>query len=214
MESDATDKVLDIVESIDRKLDEKSRSDEARFMAAEALIRDHENRLDGHEEKLTDHDERLRSHDILLRDQAQLLTSLGHSTARAVDTALDAKRIASQSVDEATKIVESAIKMHSASIALTVQSAVKAELAPLTSKVETIERSDEAQTTAIEEQTKSIAKMTTMLTGVVKSLGHPKLRILLLLCACIGAVAGGAYSAFVAKEAVDAATPHKSALPR
>lgn len=179
-------KLYDLVENIDRKLD--------------ANHREHGSRLDGHDAKLREHDEQFRTHSSLLRDHAGMLTSIGGSTARAIDIALEAKRDASRSVDEATKIVESAIRMHSASIASTVQGAVKSEIAPIVVDLGKVKESDEAKAVAITDLKTSMDALTTMMKSVVKALGHPKLRWLLIVCAAIGALAGGAAAGWKAHD--------------
>lgn len=192
-EQDATDKLLGLVENIDRKLDAKSEADEKRFA-------EHATRLDGHDEKIADHDERLRTHDVQIRDQAQLFTSFGHSVAKAVDVALEAKREASQSKDEALKIVESAIRMHSASIGATVQSAVKTEIAPLVAKVAVQEATTDAQTKTLADQDVKLDKLVTLATSIAAPLAHKHFRQALFVCACIGALMGGIAAGWKAHE--------------
>ena len=208
MDTDATDKLLAAIDGVDRKLDEKNKADTARFAAHEVELREHGDRLTAHDAKFKDHDDELKTHAAMLRDQASLLTTIGHSAARAVDQALDAKRVAGQSVDEATKIVESAIRMHSASIATTVQSAVKSEIAPLVTDLGKVKESDAAKAEAIVELKTSMDALTSMMKGVVKALGHPKLRWLLIVCAALGALAGGAAAGWKAHDATQVTKTH------
>ena len=162
--------VLDVVENIDRKLDtsnrkldEKSKADEARFMAAEAVLRDHEHRLDEHDEKHKEHDERHRAYDRQLHDQSALLVTLGQATARAMDAATRAQQDSARTKDECVTIVESAIRMHSASISATVQDAVRSAVQPLVAKTEAQDltldlhtRNDEAQNIELRAQSSEL----------------------------------------------------------
>lgn len=155
--------VLDVVEAIDRKLDEKSDADEARFMALEALGKNHEQRLDGHDEKHREHDERHRNYDRQIQDQASLLVTLGQATARAMDSATKAQQEATRTKDECVTIVESAIRMHSASISATVQEAVRSAVQPLVAKTEAQDvtldlhtRNDEAQNIELRAQSSEL----------------------------------------------------------
>lgn len=209
--------VLDIVESIDQKLDKKSIDDEARFLASEALLRDHEHRLDGHDEKLTDHEDRLRSHDTLIRDQGAILVKLGQSTAaaveyalKAVENSLAAKREVSATKDEALKIVESAIRMHSASICTTVTSAVKQEIGPLVSEVDKLKTSTGEQDKTLAQQDVKLDAILAIAKTTASTLGNKKLRIVLLVCACIGALGGGFYAGYLAKQGSDVVTAKPS----
>lgn len=184
--------VLDIVENIDRKLDEHAQ-----------LHQQHVERLDGHDTQLSEHGHHLRTHDTQLSEQASLLVKIGQAAAAAVDHALEAKRAAGQSVDEATKIVESAIRMHSASIATTVQAAVKAEIAPIVADMVMVKASDQSQTTDITSIKTDVGIIKTAVAGIAKALGHPYLRLLIVLCIALGTIGGAAYAAYAAQQAAD-----------
>lgn len=195
--------VLDIVENIDRKLDAKSQGDEARFMAAEALLRDHEHRLDGHDVKFNEHDERMRSTDEVLREHGALLLKLSQATANAVEHALSAKREASTTKDESLKIVESAIRLHGASIGATVTTAVQASVAPLTSEVRALQTGNADRDRAMTNLKTEVGDIKTGVTNIAKSLGHPVLRWTLIICGALGALSGGFYAAYTAHKAAD-----------
>lgn len=78
----------------------------------------------------------------LIGEQAEALTRVASAAAKAADLALEAKQQVAKSPDETTKLVESAIRIHSSAIAATVDAAVQKAVQPLSAKVGALEVQD------------------------------------------------------------------------
>lgn len=111
-------------------------------------------------------------------EQADALTRVASAAAKAADLALEAKKQAANASDETTKVVESALRIHGASIAMSVDQAVKASLAPLAADVEAVKKDGAEKTTALqalkksdEETEKTLKDHGAKIDGVVTSIG-------------------------------------------
>ena len=81
LEQDATDKLLAAIEGVDKKIDRHNRTNDERFLRIEDALGEHR-------DKLTDHRDQLATHNTLLREQAQSLTTIAGTAARAGEHAL------------------------------------------------------------------------------------------------------------------------------
>lgn len=123
-----------------------------------------------------------------MSSQAQAMTSMAQAITNATNVALDAKASASTSVDEARKIVESAIKIHGVSMAGMVEASVTKSVRPLADKVDLIEKNDA-------EQNKTLATMQATLEGIAGSIGkaisNRWIRVAIVVGVLIGGVIAG-----------------------
>lgn len=207
MTPDATDKVLDAIDGLDKKIDRHNQANDERFVRIEEELKEHRDELGSHGTELKEHREQLTSHNTLLREQAQAVTTVAGTAARAVEHALAAKQDAGRSVDEATKIVESAIRMHSASIASTVTVAVNAAVNPLVAEVDTLRTNTKLQDKTLADQGVKLDAILTIAKSTASILGHKKLRVFLLVCAGLGAIGGGAMAGYYARDGAAAVSP-------
>ncbi len=200
---DGTDKLLAAIDHIDQKIDRHNQANDERFVRIEEELAEHREGISSHGRALTEHRDQLSTHARLLTDHAGFLNNIQTTTARAVDLALEAKREASRSVGEATQIVESAIRMHSASIGATVQSAVKTELAPLVGDVDKLKTGAKAQAETITEQGKTLDAILVIAQSTAKLLGGKKLRAVVLVCVAAGTIVGSGVAGYYAHAGAD-----------
>lgn len=205
MEPDATDKVLDAIAGVDKKFDEAHDAHEVRFERVEGDVRRHDEKLNEHDKKLEEHGELLVAHSKLLTDHATFLGRVQEAAHTAQNYALQAKTVAAQSVHEATTIVESAIRMHGASIAVTVQDAVRHQVEPLVAKVAT-------QDAMLASQDTKLDAIKALVTTIAKPFRHPLLRNAIIVATIVGATIGGAAAGYYAKQGADVVTT-KTAPP-
>lgn len=89
-------------------------------------------------------------------EEAESISRVASGAARAVDIALKAQSEASSAKADVTNIVASALKIHGASIAQTVDGAVKAAVGPLVKDVEALKDNDGDQNTTLAAQNRGI----------------------------------------------------------
>lgn len=198
--SDPTDRLLTAIENIDKKFDEKSKADNERFARLEA---------DGAALRgaFLDLQGQLDTHGKLIASHATTMTEMAAASARAASIALEAKQDANRAVDESTKIVKSAIEIHGLSIATTVDAAVQKGMKPLVEQIVELKANDAElktndadQKQTLADQNTEIAEMKGMLKTVVKALGNPALRKVLIASAVIGALVGGAVAGYIGEH--------------
>jgi hypothetical protein len=191
MDQDATDKLLAAIQGLDKKFDDKAAADEARFSHIEA--------------ELDNVIARDRARDTQFATFADSLNKCASAAANAADIGLKAQRSANEVRDEATKIVHSALQIHNASIASSVEIAVKAAVAPLARQVG-------EHAAAFKRQDGELAVQTELLKRIeTATIGNPKLRKAVFVLACVGALVGGAVAGYMAARGESAAThalPH------
>ena len=95
LEQDATDKLLAAIEGVDKKIDRHNRTNDERFLRIEDALGEHRDKLTDHRAELTEHRaeltehrDQLATHNTLLREQAQSLTTIAGTAARAGEHAL------------------------------------------------------------------------------------------------------------------------------
>ncbi len=94
------------------------------------------------------------------------LLRVASGAAKAVDLALEAKTQAAGARDEATKIVESALLIHGASIAASINDVVKGAVKPLADKIDSLEKSDETTALTLAGQNKQLNLIVGAVTGL------------------------------------------------
>lgn len=196
METNKEQEILESIGRVELKLDAKIREDEERFQASEARFR----RI---EDEITDVRTAIMKHEVSF---AEKITQCAGAAANAAEAAYKAQRSANDVRDEATKIVEGALRIHSASIAVTVDETVKRAVAPLSADVMLVQKNDETQNKELAE-IKGLVQ--TVANAVVKTVSHKWLRRGVIALALIGALIGGGVAGYAtatgsitAKEAV------------
>lgn len=162
---DATgQKLLAAIEEVRDEARERDKRTDARFERLESRL----------EEAVAEG----RTNTKNIAEQADALTRVASAAAKAVDLALEAKRQLANTTDDTTKIVQSALQIHGASIAMTVDAAVNKAVEPIKSDIAELKRSDEAQTLAMKAQDGVLADQNAALKDhgekidtVVKSVG-------------------------------------------
>lgn len=204
------EKTASRLDHIEAKLDQKSRDDEERFKRLEADTA-------AHRGAIVDLREQLNENTKLLQQQAQTTSNLAASTAHATSLALEAKQSASGSLDEARKVVESAIKIHGVSMTAAIDATVTKAVKPIADEVTSLKKNDESQNETLKKQDEklaAIAKDASATKDVVvelandarKVLRHPVLRRVLLVAAIVGATIGGAAAGYVGARAEHSVT--------
>lgn len=144
----------------------------------------------------------LRERDRAIADeQARLatnITQVSAAAAHAANIGLDAMKRAAETEDNATKIIKSALTIHNASIAATVDATVKAIVKPLADDVTNLKAGEEQRDVALADIQSTLAK-------VAKAIGSPRLRRALLAAAVVGALIGGAVAGYTGVAGTDAA---------
>lgn len=129
---DKSEETFIAVRRLEEKLDRKIAEDNARFEAGQEHFRRHDARLDKHDSVLEDHEFRLHALERKGLEFAENLTKVAGAAANAADIGLQAQRRAGEAMDDASKLVKSAMAMHSASVAAAVETA----MGPLSRQVE------------------------------------------------------------------------------
>jgi hypothetical protein len=129
LSGDLTARVLSTIEQVRDEGRERDKRIEARFAHLEGRLDEVVGKTDANTKNIG--------------EQAGALTRVASAAAKAADLALEAKQAVAKAPDDTTKLVESAIRIHSLAIAQTVDAAVKSAVEPLASKVATIEQREE-----------------------------------------------------------------------
>ncbi len=116
------------------------------------------------------------------------LLRVASGAAKAVDLALEAKTQAAGARDEATKIVESALLIHGASIAASVNDVVKRAVEPILVEVTGLKDNDVSQN-------KQFASIVQMLSKFLRWQDHWALKVGVVLAMLIGATVAGYFGA-------------------
>lgn len=162
------------------------------------------------------HEIREQVRTLLAADLAfsEKLRKIAGAVADAADIGLKAMRRASDAEDNTSKIVQSALTIHNASIAASVEATVTKVIKPLDEKIEATEKRQEsvskAQTETLAAQNETLADIKKVLGTVAKALGHPHLRKAIIIAAVLGALVGGAvagYSGVAGKDAIKQLLP-------
>lgn len=141
---------------------------------------------------------------------AEQMGTLSGATARNADMVTKALQRANDVEDTATKIVQSALTIHNASIAASVEATVTKAVEPLAAKFAHLEASDEKHEKTLEAQNQTLADIKTAVGTIAKALGHPHLRKAIIVAALVGAAIGGGvagYTAVTGKDAVKQILP-------
>ncbi len=188
-------------------------SNDKRFERIEGEVADHRKELGDHRNAIKDQRAQLDEHNKLFREQAIALTNVAASAARAADAALEAKREASRSRDEAVTIVESAIRMHGASIASTVTVAVSAAVVPLVNEVDKLKTGATLTAETLTEQGKTLDSILVIAKSTAKLLGGKKLRAVVLVCVAAGTIVGSGVAGYYAHAGADVTVTSPVAKP-
>lgn len=138
----AAQKVLNALEAIrdearerEKRSDEREKRNDERFERIESAIVVIQAGLE-------DVRDETKQNTKNLGEQADALTRVASAAAKAADIGLQAKQVAGEASAQATQIVESAIRIHGASISVTVNDAVKNAVEPLKKDIEDIRTRD------------------------------------------------------------------------
>lgn len=192
---DPTDKLLAAIERVETEIRETREESRQRDEKIAARLDEHDarfTRLEAetatHRGVLTDLQTWRDAHVGIVSQNSNTVAQLSAAVAHATNVALEAKQSASASVDEARKIVESAIKIHGVSMAGMVEASVTKSVRPLADKVDLIEKNDA-------EQNKTLASMQATLEGIAGSIGKAlsdrRLRVAIVVGVLIGGVIAG-----------------------
>jgi hypothetical protein len=139
--------------------------------------------------------------DVKFADQ---ITKVSSAAAHAAEIGLKAMTRASENEDATTKIVQSAMTIHNASIAATVEATVAKIAGPIASEVAALKTNDVAQNETLREQNATLAAQNETLADIKKMVGkvlqpfvHPLTRRVIIAAAIIGALVGGAVAGYV-----------------
>ncbi len=123
------------------------------------------------------------------------LLRVASGAAKAVDLALEAKTQASGARDEATKIVESALIIHGASIAGSVNDVVKKAVEPLSLKIDSLEKNDEKQAVSLANQDTQLVRVVDLLSTLARWQNHWAVKAGIAVAGLVGAGVAGYFGA-------------------
>lgn len=141
---------------------------------------------------------------------AQQMTQVAGAAAHAADLGLKAMTRAGEAEDTAAKIVQSAMTIHNASIATSVEATVTKAVEPLAAKFSQLETNDKKHDETLEAQNATLDDIKKAVGTIAKALGHPHLRKAIIVAALLGAAIGGGvagYTAVTGKDAVKQLLP-------
>lgn len=168
-------KVLSAIEASRDEARERDKKADVRFEQLESQIKDVSTQL---ESQIKEVAVKTDANTRLIGEQAEAITRVASAAAKAADIGLEAKQAAGEAGSRSTQIVESAIRIHGASIGVSINDAVKESLKPLAVDVESLKRSDADQAIALaalkksdEETAVAISDQGKKIDGVVTSVG-------------------------------------------
>lgn len=135
LSSDPTEKLLAAIEEVRDEAREREQRTDDRIARVERQLVEVTIKTDGNTK--------------LIGEQAEAITRVASAAAKAADMALDAKQQVARAPDETTKLVESALRIHGASIAFTVDAAVKTAVSPIREDVDSLKTDGEKQSEAV-----------------------------------------------------------------
>lgn len=172
-QADPLDRLFNEIEAVGKKVDEAH----ARYEHVEDRVEKLERTVEGHARELGEVHEALGK-------CARAATDAAGAAARSANIALDAQKRAGDVIDDATKLVKSAMQIHNASISASVSATVKKEVGPLAEDVKKLKEGYEQIPAALNEVSKSVK-------GAV---GDRRLRALIVLAILVGAGVGGFFA--------------------